>query len=1255
MKLMKLMKHPLATAVALALGAGLSAAANAEWVNAPAGVQVSQSNFFFDRAKGVFYTQVALINQTGNALSGPLRLVVEDSSLSVVGADGQTDGSEPYLDIQVAEPGLAPTARTAVVRVELRRAGRTRPALTLRAEIDDEPFALQLLHVADIDSTSATLALENVKHFSALLNHFRAQYPDQSLALSSGDNWIPGPRYSAAADDRLAPMLGLPGNGRGDVGLLNAMGFQASTLGNHELDQSPSGFVAVISPETVAGANWPGADFPYVSVNLDFSTEPATAPLVVSDGLPATSIPNRLSGWTTIEVAGQTIGVVGATTPSLGNITSEGGIGVAPADAADLDALAAEIQPAVDALTARGVNKIILLAHMQQIAIEQALAERLSDVDIIVAGGSNTRLFDADDVIRPGDTKQGPYPIQLVSPQGEPVLVVNTDGDYKYLGRLVSVFDPQGLLDLASLDEAVNGAYAATEDRLGDLGLSVAADADADVIDIADTLLTVIDELNGNLLGLTEVYLDGNRGTVRTEEANLGNLTADANLWTARQADPRVLVSIKNGGGIRAAIGQVLYPPGSTNPEDLEYLPPDGGLVTQLDAQSALAFNNGLTLLTVTAEELRAIIEHGVAASSLDPANTQGRFPQVAGIRFSWDPALPANARVRSLAVVDDSGALIDSLVKEGAVVGDPDRGLRIVTLGFLADGGDGYPFPQTDRLDIAAADDAPRTGAFDFAADGSEQDALAEYLGTFFSEVGYELAEMPALDDRRNQNLGLTGKSDSVAGIPPGAVTLTKIGGLELGGAEILTWDAADQRLFVTGGSITLVDLADPTAPALIATLHPQTDVAGEVDGFSPGSVTSVSYKHGLLAAALPADPPTDQGRVAFYDADGVFLGSLPAGALPDMVTWDRAGARALVANEGEGAARGSVTVIDVPETGTAADRIAGAEVTQLDFTQLDGQEDDLRLDGVRIFPGQSASMDLEPEYIALAADDGTAFVSLQENNALAVIDLTGPYSVQHLIALGSKDHGLLENALDPSNHDGGIHIAAWPVKGLFMPDGIAAYDPGLGRSFVLTANEGDARNEDVRIGSVTLDETVFPDAATLRLNENLGRLNISSIDGNTDGDAAFEALYSYGARSFSIWDLTNSVYSDSNDDIARVTAQQKPTYFNANDGDPAEFDNRSDDKGAEPEAVIVGQLNGRYYAFVGLERAGGGVMVFDVTNPALPRFQSYTPGAPDGDIALEGMVLIPAAESPSGDPLLATANEVSGTLAIYSLAIND
>ena len=1268
---MKPIKTRLAGAVALALAGILPAAANADWTTR-ADLQVTQSRLFYDRSRGAFYVEARIENQGDNALTGPLRIVVEDSSLTVLDADGQ-DGGLDYFEVEPGAPGLAPGASSDFVRVLMQRAGRTRPTLMLRAEIDDEPFVLQLLHVSDIDSTSATEALENVKGFSALLDYFRndASVPN-SITVSSGDNWIPGPRYSAAADDRLATLLGVPGNGRGDVAMLNAMGFEVSGLGNHELDQSPSGFVSVIASETGGGATWPGAQFPYVSTNLDFTTDADTAPLVVANGRDAASIPNSLAGWATVDVNGETIGVVGATTPALGNITSEGRIGIAPVDfdaaaPADLDALAAEIQPAVDALTDRGVNKIILLAHMQQIAIEQALAPLLRDVDIIVAGGSNTLLADANDVLRPGDTALGTYPVQLSSAEGEPVLVVNTDGDYKYLGRLVSAFSTDGLIDPASLDDSVNGAYATTSDRLNDFGLS-AADADATVAAIADLLLTVVNELDGNVLGLSQVYLDGRRGTVRTEEANLGNLTADANLWLARQTDDAVQVSIKNGGGIRAGIGQVSYPPGSTDPDDITYLPPEDGEVSQLDAQSALAFNNGLTLLTLTAEELKAVIEHGVAASSLDPANTQGRFPQVAGLRFSWDPGEPANARVQSLAVVDDSGAVIDSLIAGGSLVGDADRSFRIVTLGFLADGGDGYPFPGTDRVDLAKGDADPRTGLFTFAPDGTEQDALAEYMGTFFAEVGYDLAETDALADLRNQNLGLSGKTDTVADIPAGAVTLTKIGGLDLGGAEIVSWDAGSEQLFVTeaGGTVKVVDLSDPASPGVVATLTPATDITG----FTAGGVTSVSVKNGLLAVAVAASPQTDAGRIAFYTAGGAFLGAVEAGALPDMVTWDRSGTRVLAADEGEPDggidAAGGITIVDVPDTGSAAERVSGASATQLDFTAFDAVAATLRQDGVRLFPDGSGglippSLDFEPEYIALAADNSKAYVSLQENNALAVVDLTsGAYAISEIIALGTKDHSLLENALDPSNRDlnldpadetGAIRIGAWPVKGLFMPDGIAAYDPGLDRSFVLTANEGDARSEDERIKDITLDAAAFPDAADLQRDANLGRLTISSIDGDIDDDGEYEELYSYGARSFTVWDVDNGVYSDSNDDIARVTAQQTPSYFNANDGDPAEFDNRSDDKGAEPEAVITGELDGRWYAFVGLERAAGGVMIYDVTNPALPRFESYTPGAADGDIALEGMVFIPAADSANGEDLLVTANEESGTIAVYRI----
>ena len=1246
---MKPIKTPLAGTIALALAA-LLPAANADWATRT-DLEVSQSRLFYDRAQGAYYVEARLVNTGTNALSGPLRVVVESSSLPIIGADGQDEGLD-YFDITSDAPGLAPGASSDLVRVSMQRAGRVRPQLSLRAEIDDAPFTLQLLHVADIDSTSATAALENVKGFSAFLDYFRALYPDNSLTLSSGDNWIPGPRYTAADDDGFAALLGVPGNGRGDVAMLNAMGFQATALGNHELDRGPSAFVSIIG----ADGAWPGAQFPYLSTNLDFAADAATAPRVVADGQDAASIPNSIAGWATVGVNGQRVGVVGATTPSLGSITSAADIGIAPVafdsiDLADLDALAAAIQPAVDALTARGINKIILLAHMQQIAIEQALATRLKDVDIIVAGGSNTLLADGDDVLRPGDTAQGSYPIQLVSADDEPILVVNTDGDYKYLGRLVAALSVDGLIDSQSLDTTVNGAYATTETRLADFGL-VPGDANDDVEAIADQLLAVVEALDGNVLGLSQVYLDGRRGTVRTEEANLGNLTADANLWMARQTDSRVLVSIKNGGGIRSDIGQVSYPPGATNPSDIHYLPPEDDEVSQLDAQSALAFNNGLTLLTLTAEELKAVIEHGVAVSSLDPSNTQGRFPQVSGLRFSWDPAQPANARVQSLAVVDDSGAVIDSLVQEGSLVGDPSRTIRIVTLGFLASGGDDYPFPATDRVDLDKDDADPRTGLFTFAPDGTEQDALAEYLGAFFADVGYDLAETDALADLRNQNLGLVGKADTVAEMPAGAVTLAKIGGLALGGAEIVSWDASTQRLFVTGASVNVVDLSEPTAPSLVATLSPETDVQTEVAGFNAGAVTSVSFKNGLLAVAVPANPRTDPGRIAFYDAAGVFLGSVVAGALPDMVTWNRSGTRVLAANEGEpdGAdPDGTVTIVDVPIEGDASARVAAATVTQVGFTDFNGSEDDLRLDGIRIFPGKSAAQDFEPEYIALAADDSRAYVALQENNALAVLDLTQDPVTVELIALGVKDHGLLENALDPSDRDGTIAIDAWPVYGMFMPDGIAAYDPGVGRSFVLTANEGDARNEDARIGAVTLDSTAFPDAATLQADGNLGRLDISTIDGDTDNDGEYEALFSYGSRSFTIWDVQNGLRSDTGDDIARVTAQLTPNYFNANDGDATKFDERSDNKGAEPEAIIVGELEGRWYAFGGLERAGSGVMVYDVTNPALPRFVSYHAGAPEGDIALEGMVLIPAAESPTAQDLLVTANEETGTIAVY------
>lgn len=642
-------------------------------------------------------------------------------------------------------------------------------------------YTLQLLHFADVDGDAATALIQNAPRFSGLLNHFREQFPN-TLLLSSGDNFIPGPTFAASDDAGLRPLLGVEGAGRGDILILNALGVQASALGNHEFDNGPGALAGLIAAESVdfdgdgaADGRYPGTAFPYLSANIDFSADPDLAPLVGAAGQAASAIPNRIAASAVVSVGGEAIGVVGATTPTLAAITSTGGnLVIAPADPADRTALAAAIQAAVDALTDTGIDKVILLAHMQQIAVEKDLAPLLRDVDIIVAGGSNTYLADATDRGREGQQPADTYPLTFTSASGEPVLLVNTDGDYRYLGRLVVDFDERGVVLPASVDPQISGAWPADDQTLVELGLAVAADADPDVLAIAGALEQVLIDRESNTFGRTSVYLDGRRAQVRTQETNLGNLTADANLFVARQFDPAVVVSIKNGGGIRDDIGEILIPPGANDPGDVQFLPPQAnpvagkaqGRISQFDIQNALRFDNRLVILTVSARQLRDIVEHGVSATA--PGATPGRFPQVGGLRFSFDPARPpadlvngvAGERVRSLAVLDAAGAVADVVVRDGAIQGDPERPLRLVTLNFLANdpdgdgfGGDGYPFPQTGRVDLDSAGLAP--GSATFAAPGGEQDALAEYLLARFPDgAPFTQAETPASADTRIQNL---------------------------------------------------------------------------------------------------------------------------------------------------------------------------------------------------------------------------------------------------------------------------------------------------------------------------------------------------------------------------------------------------------------------------------------------------------------------------------------------------------------------
>ena len=650
------------------------------------------------------------------------------------------------------------------------------------------PFTLQLLHAADMDGTAG--ALQNVENFSALLAAFRAQYPENTLVLSSGDNYIPGPRYYAAGYPELAPALGVAGPGRGDIALLNAMGFQASAVGNHELDRGTAAFASIIAAETGETGRYPGAMFPYLSSNLGFAADSALSGLTVADGQDAAQIGGKLAGSTLLTIGGQRIGIIGATTPALPRITASGDITVRPADYSPAN-LAAVIQESVDALTAQGINKIILLAHMQSIAIEQELAARLADVDIIVAGGSNTLLADATDRLRPGDAAQGAYPLRYQSPSGQPALLVNSDGDYRYLGRLVVAFDADGRIIPDSVNPNVSGVYATDAPGAG----PPIPPPIPEVSRIAQSLRSALRERDGNILGRTAVYLSGRRQAVRTQETNLGNLATDAYLWLARQLDPQTRAAMTNAGGIRGDIGQIAQPPGTTSPDDAQYLPPpanpiagkQSGDISQLDLEVSLRFNDGLVIIPLTPPELVAVIEHALGADGIGEIPT-GQFLQVAGMRFSYAPDAPPGRRLRSLALVDDGGKVTDRVVENGAIAGDPQRQIKLVTLNFLANRGGGYPFPlpHPARVDLAGeaagrltapnpafpdtngngvidAPMSPDPGRASFAAPGREQDALAEYLAQFFAETPYAIADTDPLHDRRIQNLGLPGMTDTV------------------------------------------------------------------------------------------------------------------------------------------------------------------------------------------------------------------------------------------------------------------------------------------------------------------------------------------------------------------------------------------------------------------------------------------------------------------------------------------------------------
>lgn len=502
---------------------------------------------------------------------------------------------------------------------------------------------------------------------------------------------------------------------------------------------------------------------------------------------------------------------------------------------------------------------------------------------------------------------------------------------------------------------------------------------------------------------------------------------------------------------------------------------------------------------------------------------------------------------------------------------------------------------------------------------------------------------------------------------------------------AEIVAFHAASKRILAVNahsGEIDILDASDPAAPHKV----------GVVSAGGDQEINSVAVRpDGLAVAAVQQADKTQDGEALFFNAaTGKELGRVTIGALPDNVHLTADGKFALLANEGEPSNEltaegtdyvadptGSVSVIALPSDAAAPTQ---ADVRTAGFEAYDAKYAAGELDpAIRVFGPSDAdskpSTDFEPEYISSVGD--TAYASLQEAGAIAIIDIPSA-TVTDVVPAFIADHS--KTPIDPSNKDDKIELRTLPVKGLSMPDSIGAFTAG-DETYFATANEGDAREWGDEDGSgVYTDEAEIKDLIEdgkvcegVELPEGFddtsfaGNLKVSTASGWNEEKSCFDEFYAYGSRSFSIYDAAGNVVFDSGSDFEEITArlhEQGVLNFNADNEDP-EADDRSDNKGPEPEALTIGKVGERTYAFIGAERVGG-IFVYDVTDPRNAQYVTYvnnrdfSVGYDDknyeatkaaGDLGPEGLTFVDKKDSPNGEYLLISGNEVSGTTTVFKV----
>ncbi|EHR4992019.1 choice-of-anchor I family protein [Vibrio parahaemolyticus] len=544
------------------------------------------------------------------------------------------------------------------------------------------------------------------------------------------------------------------------------------------------------------------------------------------------------------------------------------------------------------------------------------------------------------------------------------------------------------------------------------------------------------------------------------------------------------------------------------------------------------------------------------------------------------------------------------------------------------------------------------------------------------------------------NSIQGLTFVGSSIADAP-----------FDTSAAEIVNYDACTDKLYVVNAQAKRVDvlsLNESSAPS-------QTDFidltdAGISAGIEIGAANSVAVFNGLVAVAIENNNKQEDGLIALYRSDDLSLiTTFKTGALPDMVGFSKDGRYIATANEGEPNSdysidpEGSVTLVDLSKG------INNADVTQIGFGEFDGVRSDELPKAVRISgPNASIAQDLEPEYLTFA-DNGKIYVALQENNAMTIIDPQN-HSVEKIVALGEKSWS--NSKLDASNKDKIIgNLKSYPqLVGLYMPDTLDSYSVN-GQTYIVSANEGDGREYGFKTTQAECDQAGFkwdeddyqgtpdytnvkgsclshidevrgkklkvttdhPLAEALKDNKQLARLKVIKPNHTLNVE---ENVQAFGARSFSIWNENGELVFDSGDDFATIALLNEGKYFNSTNDSNSSGDDRSDDKGIEPEAIEVAKINGRYYAFIGLERQGG-IMLYDITEPKQAQFlhyvnhrdytqpvctlvengecanDTYNPKA--GDLAPESINYF----ARNGQHFIAVGNEVSGTTSVFLIEL--